>query len=328
VIKGVLTTIVFIGIVAMTFSSLHSYKDFYLSQFLPERNEFSAATAKADPLYQEIVDYAKKHDIPPVNAKIDPVWKAIPGYNGLKTDLKASYKNMKKAGVFNPNKMVTHEVAPKVHLKDLPPSPIYRGNPNKNMVSLLINVAWGDDYLPQMIKTLDKYHVKATFFLDGTWTKEHPDLAMMILEEGHEIGNHAYNHPDLTRKSRQETKNQIEKTNQVIKATLDISPKWFAPPSGSFNQATIDIAHSLNMYTILWTVDTVDWKHPNPSEMVQRVVSSVGPGSMILMHPTDSTAEGLSQLILDIENRGYKLGTVSDMMSEKRISQSDTRTTP
>lgn len=319
-VKGVITTIVFLGIVALTFSSLHNYKDFYLAQFLPEHSDLSMAAAKSDPLYQELEEYAKEHDIAPVDARVDRVWKAIPGYNGLKVDMKASYKNMKQAGTFNADKVVFTEVPPKVHLEDLPPAPIFKGNPNKNMVSLLINVAWGDEYLPQIIKTLDKYQVKATFFLDGTWTKEHPEQAMMILEEGNEIGNHAYNHPDLAKKSREETKDQIEKTNQVIKATLDITPKWFAPPSGSYNDTTIDVAHTLNMSTILWTVDTVDWKHPNPGEMVRRVVSKVGPGTMILMHPTDSTAEGLEQLILDIKKRGYKLGTVSDLLSEKRVS--------
>ncbi|MGV3488298.1 MAG: polysaccharide deacetylase family protein [Tuberibacillus sp.] len=322
-VKGMLVFITFLGLAVITFSSLHSYKDFYLSQFLPERNETAYTVAKGAPLYQKIEAYAKEDNIPPEDARIDRVWKAIPGYNGLKVDLDASYRNMQKSGQFNEDKLIFKEVPPKIHLKDLPPAPIYRGNPNKNMVAILINVAWGDEYFPQMLKTLDKYQVKATFFLDGSWTEKHPELAAMILEEGHEIGNHAYNHPDLARKSIEETKSQIEKTNQVIKATLGITPKWFAPPSGSFNDTTIEVAHSLKMSTILWTVDTIDWKHPNPGEMVRRVASLVGPGSMILMHPTDSASEGLSQLILDIKNRGYRLGTVSDLLSEKRVRSAE-----
>jgi len=316
-----LTAILFLGLAAMTFTSLDSYKDYYLAQFLPERN-LAISAATGDPLYQKIESYAKKHTIAPENARLDPVWKAIPGYNGLKVDVKASYDNMKKKGKFRENQVVLKETAPKVHLKDLPAAPIYRGNPNKNMVALLINVAWGDEYIPQMLKTLDKYQVKATFFLDGSWTKEHPELAMMIIEEGHEIGNHAYNHPDLSKKSEAETKKQLEKTNQVIKATIGVTPKWFAPPSGSYNDTTVDVAHSLKMATILWTVDTIDWRHPDPGEMVRRVVSKTEPGSMILMHPTDSAAEGLSQLILDIKKRGYQFGTVTDLLSEKRVQVS------
>ena len=73
------------------------------------------------------------------------------------------------------------------------------------------------------------------------------------------------------------------------------------------------------MKTILWTVDTVDWKKPAPSEMVRRVVSKVENGSMILMHPTEPVAQGLGSMITEIKAKGLQLGTVSDLMSEKRI---------
>ena len=74
------------------------------------------------------------------------------------------------------------------------------------------------------------------------------------------------------------------------------------------------------MKTILWTVDTVDWRKPATSEMVRRVVSKVENGSMVLMHPTKPTAEGLEAMITDIKAKGYKLGTVSELMSEKRVN--------
>ena len=79
---------------------------------------------------------------------------------------------------------------------------------------------------------------------------------------------------------------ELKKTNDVIEATLGIKPIWFAPPSGSFNQETILVANELGMKTILWTIDTVDWKKPATSEMVARIVSGVSNGSMVLMHPT------------------------------------------
>ena len=85
---------------------------------------------------------------------------------------------------------------------DLDPQPIYRGNPEKPMVALLINVAWGNEYIPKILKTLNDHEAKATFFLDGSWGKKNPDLALMIYEEGHEIGNHAYSHPDLKQRSK------------------------------------------------------------------------------------------------------------------------------
>lgn len=284
---------------------------------------FQDSTMKNDvrneALYQKIKSHNEQHEIKPIDAKVDRVWKAMPGYNGLRVDIQASYEKMKAAGKFDETKLVFEEVPPAIHLDDLEPQPIFRGNPEKPMVALLINVAWGNEYIPPILKILNDHQVKATFFFDGSWTKNNPDLALMIYKEGHEIGNHAYSHPDLQKRSRAETMEEIKKTNDVVFETLSVQPKWFGPPSGSFNQQTVDVAHELNMKTILWTVDTVDWRKPEPSEMVRRVVSKVENGSMILMHPTDPVARGLGSMITDIKAKGLRLGTVSDLMSEKRI---------
>jgi peptidoglycan/xylan/chitin deacetylase (PgdA/CDA1 family) len=83
----------------------------------------------------------------------------------------------------------------------------------------------------------------------------------------------------------------------------------------------VKVADQLGTNTILWTVDTVDWKKPSPTEMVNRVVSKLENGSMVLMHPTKPVAEGLDSMIMDITAKGYKLGTVSDLISEKRTGE-------
>lgn len=311
--------LLFVSLVVLTFGSLTNP---YTAMLLWQDGKTAMTTstqAENETLHKKIQSYASGHKIKPIDATIDKVWKAIPGYNGLAVDIDASYQKMKADHVFDVDNLVYKEIRPQVHLKDLPPSPIYKGNPEKPMIALLINVAWGNEFIPQILKTLNKYQVKATFFLDGSWVKKNADLAMMISEEDHEIGNHAYSHPDLNHLSRNETIKELKKTNNVIEATLDIKPKWFAPPSGSFKQETVNVADQLGMKTILWTVDTVDWKKPPASEMVRRVVTKVGSGSMILMHPTKPTAEGLEKMIVDIKEKGYRLGTVSELMSEDRI---------
>lgn len=279
----------------------------------------SAKINEENQLYREIKMYSDQHNIKPIDARVDRIWKAIPGYNGLSVDIEASYKKMKASGVFNKNDIVFKEISPNVHLDSLGPYPIYRGNPEKPMVAFLINVAWGNEYISGMLDVLNKHQIKTTFFFDGSWVKKNPDLAKSIKNAGHEIGNHAYSHPNLQQRSEAETVMELKKTNDVIKETLGITPVWFAPPSGSFNQVTIQVANRLNMKTILWTVDTVDWKKPPASEMVRRVVSKVENGTMILMHPTKPTAEGLETMIIEIKAKGYKLGTVSELMSEKRV---------
>lgn len=311
-------------IFGLTFSILMRPVAFHTKTDQSSSSEIPTAmftSKKNQDLLTTIQSYAQEFDQEPVDATVDKIWKAIPGYNGITVDVEASYLKMIMIGGFNKKRMLYRETKPKIHLKDLPPSPIYKGNPEKPMVSLLINVAWGNEFIPKIIETLEENKVTATFFFDGSWVKKNADLALLIKEQGHEIGNHAYSHPDLKQKTRTETIEELTMTNEIIYSTVGIKPEWFAPPSGSFKQETIDIAHELGMFTILWTVDTVDWKKPATTEMVKRVTSQISNGSMILMHPTKPTAEGLEQIIKAISTDGYQIGTVSDMMDERRIER-------
>ncbi|ATO36402.1 polysaccharide deacetylase family protein [Geobacillus thermodenitrificans] len=281
----------------------------------------TAAVKKRDKLYETIAKQAKQYEIPAQDAVIDKVWKATPGYNGLAVDIDASYKNMKKTGTFDERKLVFRQVSPRIHLDDLPPAPIYRGHPDKPMVSFLINVAWGEEYIPDMLETLKKHDVKATFFLEGRWVKNHPEMAKMIADAGHEIGNHSYSHKDLKTLSNADIRRELEKTNEVIEAVTAVKCKWFAPPGGSYRDEVVEIAAKLRMKTIMWSVDTIDWQKPSPSVIVKRVTSKVHPGAMILMHPTMPTAAALDELIVSIQRQGYAIGSLTALFDEKRLAK-------
>lgn len=283
------------------------------------QNTALSVTKQEDPLYQSIVKNAAKFEVPPSDARIDKVWKAIPGYNGLKVDLAASYKKMKNKGKFDEKKLVFTQIKPKVHLNNLPPSPIYKGHPDKPMVSFIINVAWGNEYLSEMLATLKRHHITTSFFLEGNWVKKNPELAKMIVSAGHEVGNHSYSHPDMKLLTAGQARLEMIKTNEVIKAATGVNCKWFAPPSGSFRDETIKVAAELKMKTVMWTVDTIDWQKPTPDVLINRVISKIGNGSMVLMHPTEATAKSLDRLITLIEQKNLKIGTVTELMNEERI---------
>src|SRR5690606_34025915 len=172
--------------------------------------------------------------------------------------------------------------SPNKHLNDLQAAPIYRGHPEKQMVAFLINVSWGEEHIPEMLKVLSKHKVKATFFIDGAWAQKNVDILKMIEEEGHEIGSHGYNHPNMSRLSKDEITEQLVKTNNIINSITGKVPVYFAPPAGNFNDQVVQIAHQHKMETILWTVDTVDWKNPTKEVLLERVMSKLEPGSMIL----------------------------------------------
>lgn len=303
---------VFIIIVAIAFNT--DYNPFAMNDL----NTLSEVAKTEDVLYKEIEQKSSRYSETPQNAVIDRVWKKTPGRNGLKVNIEKSYKAMKKEGLFDKSLLVFDQIPPEITLKDLPASPIYRGHPDKKMVAFLINVSWGTEHIPEILTILKENKVKATFFIEGKWAKENADYVKMIQEEDHVLGNHAYNHPDMTRLSNQEILEQISQTNEIIKAITDHSPKWFAPPSGSFTDEVVQVAHNINMQTILWTVDTVDWKNPSVSVMLNRVNSKIHPGATILMHPTPAIVKGLGPLIKDIKAKGYRLGTIEKLLNEER----------
>jgi peptidoglycan-N-acetylglucosamine deacetylase len=310
-----------VGIMALLFfAAWISINNPFVNTYVTTLKGGSIPTSKqADPLYQDIVRKAPKYEMKPSNARIDKVWKAIPGYNGIMVDVDASYKNMKKKGKFNDKELVLKQMKPSKHLQDLPPAPIYRGHPDKPMVSFIINVAWGNEYLSDMLATLKKHNISATFFLEGNWVKRNPDLAKIIVDAGHEVGNHSYSHPDMKSITSERARAEMIKTNEVIEATTGKKVKWFAPPSGSYNDETVKIADELKMGTVMWTVDTVDWQKPTPDVLINRVMGKIGNGSLVLMHPTASTAKSLDRLITLIEKKHLKFGTVSELMNETRI---------
>ena len=304
-------------ILLISFSSVeHPVTSGYLYEL---RDHAETVMKQEDPLYMELLRKQREYKLEPQDAVVDKVWKAIPGLNGLTVDVQASFEKMKESGSFSSDKLIFEQISPEVTLKDLPPNPIYRGHPEKPMTAFLINVAWGNEYLPDILKTLKKHNVQSTFFLDGSWVKNNPKLAKMIVEEGHEIGSHAYSHPNMENLSRNRIIEELEKTNQIIEATLNKTPEWFAPPSGSYRQEVVEVARDYGMHTVLWTIDTVDWKKPEPNSMAQRIIQKSEPGALILMHPTSSTRDGIEAMILGIKEKGLRIGAVSDVLSETRI---------
>ncbi|HLR41830.1 MAG TPA: polysaccharide deacetylase family protein [Pseudogracilibacillus sp.] len=275
-------------------------------------------SSTTNPLLTEIKEKAATYEEAPEDAYIDSVYKKTPGRNGRKVNVQKSYAKMKKKNQFDETKLVFDSISPKVSLNDLEASPIYRAHPKKQMVGLMINVSWGTEHIPSILAILKEKNVQATFFIEGKWAQENKDILKMIHEENHLIGNHAYNHPDMARISETEMKKQIIQTNEIIEAIIGESPHYFAPPSGSFNDQVVEIAHDLNMETILWTVDTVDWQNPTVSVMINRVMKDIHPGAMILMHPTVPVAQGLDELIEKIKQEELKLGTIKQLLSESR----------
>ncbi|XMB66387.1 polysaccharide deacetylase family protein [Mycoplasmatota bacterium zrk1] len=262
-------------------------------------------------LYNDIIEYADSFDYMPINARCDKVWYKVPGVDGLEVNVNESYNNMDE---FDLNKIIYNELKHEIDIYDLECGPIYRGHEESKSATLIINVAWGEEYLNNILDTLDIYDTKANFFFEGRFAEKFPELVYDTYSRGHTIGNHSYSHPDLAKSSLNKIKYEISKTNNVLsEITLD-GIRFFGPPSGSYDNRVIEAASELGLETIMWSVDTIDWQKPSKEMIIKRVSSKLHAGAIILMHPTENTCTALPEII-NLIKKNYKIEQLDDFLS-------------
>lgn len=195
-------------------------------------------------------------------------------------------------------------------------APTNRGNAESPNVSLMFNVDWGEEYLPEILNILKDKKVPATFFPTGTWAEKNPELMGRMVAEGHEIGNHGGAHSHVETMPSESFRRLIESGEQSIEKSCGTKPsKLFAPPYGEWNDSTVTWAAESGYQTILWTVDTVDWKLPPPEAIWKRALAGAASGALVLLHPTEPTVAALPVLIDGIRAKGFNLVTVSDNLT-------------
>ncbi len=261
-------------------------------------------------------------DTPARDASVDPDTKGlVPAIDGVRLDVDATLARIRAAGPSTIVQPVLVVVLPKVTLGDLPAAPIYQGAPSRYSVALVINVAWGEEYLNQMLQTLQTTDTTASFCLVGAWAKVHSaDVATMVavsrsVETPFEFCNHGYRDHGWAHLSESQAYASITHADQVIEQLTGQKPAYFSPHKGEWNQAVLAASRRAGHQMILWSVDTIDWQNPAPATILQRVLRKVGPGSIVLMHPTASTAQALPALIAEIRAKGLRLVTLSQLLS-------------
>lgn len=192
----------------------------------------------------------------------------------------------------------------------------YSGNTESNKISLMINVYWGTEYLDDMLEILDRYEVKTTFFVGGTWAVKESDMLKKMYDAGHEIGNHGYSHKDQDKLNREQNKNEILTTHTLVNDLIGVNMDLFAPPSGAYNKTTVEVATELGYKTIMWTRDTVDWRDKDEEVIYKRAIKDAKGGDLILMHPTACTLIALERIIVSLQEQGFVLTTVSENLAE------------
>lgn len=168
----------------------------------------------------------------------------------------------------------------------------------------------------QILPLLDKYEAKATFFLIGNDIEKYPAEATKLVEAGHQIGNHTYSHKRMVLKSPAFIKEEIEKTDELIRKSGYKSEIDFRPPYG---KKFVGLPYYLNKHnreTIMWSLEP-DTYYTSADEKVKYVVENTKPGSIILLHPMyDQTGEemqAIEDILRELTNEGYKFVTVDEL---------------
>lgn len=187
---------------------------------------------------------------------------------------------------------------------------------NPKGVSMMFNVYQNTDNVYAIMDLLDAEGAKATFFLGGCWADDNIDCVREIAARGHEIGSHGYFHKDHSKMSYEQNLAEIRPSVKLINAMLGSDIALFAPPSGAFCDATVTAAASLNLKTIMWSRDTIDWRDKDVSLITTRATKNLQSGEFILMHPMDVTVKALPQILTYIRENGLTAVTVSYNLGE------------
>ena len=171
----------------------------------------------------------------------------------------------------------------------------------------------------RVLDILEKYNVKATFFVLGTNIKGYEDTILRMKELGMEIGNHMYSHKLMTRLTEEEITSEIKKVDDLFFNIINRYPTLIRPSYGTSNKRMLKI---IDRPVIIWDIDTLDWKYHNSTRISNKILDKVSDGDIVLMHDIYSaTANSLEITIPKLLDKGYQLVTVSELfyLKEKEL---------
>lgn len=172
---------------------------------------------------------------------------------------------------------------------------------------------------PRILEILQAEKIRATYFPVAKVALQNPQIIRDFVAAGHEIGNHSLTHSDLRAMAPAAQRHEIAEANRILRE-MGADPVLFRPPYGRYNGDLMAGARAEKMNTVLWNVDTRDWKVRDPDKIVQHVKTAAGTGSVLLLHSTyASTATALPRVIADMRSKGCEFVTLSEWI--KRMHQ-------
>ena len=197
--------------------------------------------------------------------------------------------------------------------------PVYSSNSReKGKIALTFDDGPHPRNTPEILEVLDTHGVKATFFVIGVNAKNYPKALSMMVNGGHEIGNHTYSHSIMKDKTREQVNCEIVNAEKEIERSSGKNTVLLRPPCGLYDKNTVRAAMEREYKIVLWNIDTHDWAHATTEEIISTVVNNVKGGDIILFHDyisgKSNTAEALKTIIPELKKIGYEFVTVSELL--------------
>ena len=169
-------------------------------------------------------------------------------------------------------------------------------------------------YTKNLLDGLRERGVKATFFVVGENIPGNEDLIRQMEADGHLIGNHTYDHADISKLSDEENCRELQKTSDLVKEITGHGTAYVRPPFGNWKD-TMDCR--VTMISVKWTIDTLDWKSKNVTEIIGKVMQQISDHDIILMHDYyETSVEAALQIVDRLQQEGYEFVTVEDLILE------------
>ncbi len=201
----------------------------------------------------------------------------------------------------------------------------WRAFTDERKVALTFDDGPHADSTPPILELLQRFKVPATFFLVGKHLEKHPEIAREMVDACHEIGNHTFSHSLLYVSTKNRIRDEIGRTDALLKKIDGALPKFFRPPAGFFTKRVLDIAEQLGYQTVVGDVYPRDPHLPGKEKIVDRVLQRTVAGSIIILHDggnarrvdRSQTLEALSEIIPNLNDKGFKFLTLSKLLSDQ-----------
>lgn len=189
----------------------------------------------------------------------------------------------------------------------------------RNLVAMTFDDGPHPVLTPRLLDILKTRHIRATFYVIGRNVARYPDIVKRMVDEGHEIGNHSWQHPVLSRLGTASVLRELDRTSEAVYQAVRRIPVTMRPPYGALTGTQrAMILKDRDMPTILWSVDPEDWRRPGAQIVANRILGGARPGAIILSHDIHSpTVKAMPAALDGLLDKGYRFATVSMILGQR-----------